>query len=128
MPSIADIPPQLQPFIVTANDPNLVGIDAAAAILGISHARANELIARHELLAWVRDDRLVVPREQILDGKVLDGIHLVLKIIEDPELAWAFLQQNWPFAHDVARPIDKLKKGQVDEVLGAAPSFGNSFT
>ena len=56
------------------------------------------------------------------------GIAQILEIIEDPELAWTFLSQDWPFAHGTARPIDKLQNGEVEAVLSAAPSFGLSFT
>ena len=51
-----------------------------------------------------------------------------LEVIDDPELAWAFLTQDWPFADDMARPLDKLVRGEVEDVLRAAPGFGMSFT
>ena len=49
-------------------------------------------------------------------------------IIEDPELACAFLSEGWPFENEVMRPIDKLKSGKVEEVMDAAPSFGTAIT
>ena len=52
----------------------------------------------------------------------------VLDVIDDPELAWAFLTQEWPFADDAARPLDKLARDEVEDVVNAAPSFGMSFT
>jgi hypothetical protein len=52
----------------------------------------------------------------------------VVEIIDDPELAWAFLSQEWPFADRAARPIDKLKAGKVEDVVNAAPSFGTAVT
>jgi hypothetical protein len=59
---------------------------------------------------------------------VVPGIARVLQTIDDPELAWTFLSEEWPFANQTARPIDKLKAGEVEEVVDAAPSFGTAFT
>ena len=56
------------------------------------------------------------------------GIADVVHAIEDPELAWEFLSQEWPFEDAVAMPLDLLKAGRLDEVLDAAPGFGATFT
>lgn len=56
------------------------------------------------------------------------AIAQVLDIIGEPELAWAFLSEPWPFAEETARPIDKLKAGDVEAVVSAAPSFGTAVT
>jgi hypothetical protein len=68
---------------------------------------------------------VTIPSAQILGpGKVVAGIARVLQIIDDPELAWAFLSEEWPFENQTARPIDKLEAGKVEEVVDAAASFG----
>jgi len=107
----------------------LSGPEAARAI-GISPSTLHAWIAKGRLIGWKTTKRGVkVPQDQILGpGRIVKGIPELLEIIEDPELAWAFLRQKWPFADDVARPIDKLRAGALKEVLDAAPSFGNSFT
>ena len=51
-----------------------------------------------------------------------------MDLIGDPELAWAFLTQDWPFEKTVALPLELLKAGRIDEVLDAAPGFGATFT
>ena len=35
-----------------------------------------------------------------------------------------FLTQEMPFAGEVIRPIDRLKQGEIDEVVGAAAGWG----
>ena len=72
---------------------------------------------------------LTIPVEQILGpGKVVPGLARVLEVIEDTELAWAFLTQDWPFADHAERPLDKLARDEVEDVVRAAPGFGMSFT
>lgn len=61
-------------------------------------------------------------------GEVVRGISDVVKIIENPELAWDSLTHEWPFAHSAEVPLEKLRRGEVEEVIGAAPSYGFAFT
>jgi len=58
--------------------------------------------------------------------RVVDGIDQVLAILVDPELLWVFLIEEQPFEDEVARPIDKLKAGQIDDVVGAARAYGST--
>lgn len=48
-------------------------------------------------------------------------------MVGDPELAWAFLSQEWPFDEGTARPIERLRDGRLEEVLSAAAGFGATF-
>ena len=61
-------------------------------------------------------------------ARVTDGLAQVVDAVGEPELAWAFLSQDWPFDHGVARPIERLQSGGLDEVLSAATGFGSTFT
>lgn len=126
-----DMPEALRPFIVhrpLASD--MIGVSEAAVRLKISRTTVYDWVEKKILLGWKATKRgLTIPTEQILGpGKVVRGIFEVLEIIEEPELTWAFLSEEWPFANDMARPIDKLKAGEIEEVVNAAPSFGNTFT
>lgn len=72
---------------------------------------------------------LSIPAAQILGpGRVVLGLAKVLGLIGDPELAWMFLTQDWSFADEAARPLDKLLAGRTKEVIDAAPGFGTTFT
>lgn len=121
----------LTPFVVLKSPgADTVGVSEAAERLRISRTTVYDWVEKKILLGWKSTKRgLTIPAEQILGpGKVAPGIPELLRIIEDPELAWAFLSEVWPFAGEVARPIDKLKAGEVEEVVDAAPSFGTAFT
>ena len=85
-------------------------------------------VRKRRLLAWKTSKRgLKIPAEQILGPeRVVDGIDQVLDVLLDPELVWTFLSAEQPFAHEVARPIDKLKAGRIDEVIGAARAYGST--
>jgi len=126
-----DIPAALRPYGVrNQSGSDMLGVSEAAKRLHISRTTVYDWIEKKILLGWKSTKRgLTIPAEQILGpGKVVQGIHEVLQIIEDPELAWVFLSEEWPFADDAARPIDKLKAGEAEEVVNAAPSFGTAFT
>lgn len=129
--SAVDVPEALRPFVAhRPPEPNMIGVSEAAMRLKISRTTVYDWVEKKVLLGWKSTKRgLTIPAEQILGpGKVTSGISNILEIIEEPELAWAFLSEEWPFADDMARPIDKLKAGEVEEVINAAPSFGTTFT
>ena len=121
----------LRPLIVhRPEDQEMLGVSAAAVRLEVSRPTIYDWVAKKMLLAWKSTKRgLTIPAAQILaPGKVVPGIDKILEIIEDPELAWAFLSQEWPFSGEAVAPLKKLTAGQVEEVLAAAPSFGMTYT
>ena len=73
--------------------------------------------------------RLNISAGQIVEpGRVANGLADVVDVVGEPELAWAFLSQEWSFDDGVARPIERLGSGGLDEVLSAAAGFGATFT
>ncbi|MBF0250378.1 MAG: helix-turn-helix domain-containing protein [Alphaproteobacteria bacterium] len=125
------VPESLQPFIVRrSSKAEMLGVSEAAERLKISRTTVYDWVDKNILLAWKSTKRgLTIPAEQILGpGNVVPGQDKVVEIIGDAELAWAFLTQDWPFADKVARPIDQLKAGHVEDVINAAPGFGASVT
>jgi excisionase family DNA binding protein len=126
-----EVPEALKPFVVQRQlGADTIGVSETAARLKVSRTTVYEWIEKKILLGWKSTKRgVTIPAEQILGpGKVVPGISEVLAIIDDPELAWEFLSGKWPFAGKMARPIDKLKAGDIDDVSDAAPSFGTAFT
>ena len=126
-----EVPERLRPFIVRRNDDeDILGVSEAAARLRVSRTTAYDWVRRKTLLAWRSTKRgLSIPAAQILgSGRVVLGLAGVADAIGDPELAWAFLTQEWPFEGAVARPFDLLKAGRIEEVVDAAPGFGATFT
>ncbi len=128
--SAANVPESLKPFVVHRRPSSeMTGISDAAARLEVSRTTVYDWVDKKTLLGWKSTKRgLKIPVEQILGpGKVVPGIAEVLQIIDDPELTWVFLSEEWPFANQVARPIDKLKAGDVEEVVNTAPGFDTAF-
>ena len=107
----------------------MIGVSEAAARLEVSRTTIYDWAAKGTLLAWKSTKRgLTIPAAQILGpGKVVPGLAKVLESIGNPELVWAFLAQEWPFADEAARPLDKLTAGHVEEVVDAASGFGAAF-
>jgi predicted DNA-binding transcriptional regulator AlpA len=125
------LPNAIKPYVVSKPPKfELIGVSEAATRLRISRTTVYDWVNKHILLAWTTTKRgLIIPAEQILGpGRVVPGTSEVLEIIEAPELAWTFLSEEWPFADEAARPIDKLKVGEIEEVIDAAPGFGTVFT
>lgn len=129
--SLSSLPEGLKPFVIKRQrGSDMLGVSEAANRLKVSRTTVYDWVEKKTLLGWKSTKRgLTIPGEQILGpGKVVPGLAPVLEIIGDPELAWAFLSEEWPFADETARPIDRLKAGKVEEVASAAPSFGTAVT
>jgi excisionase family DNA binding protein len=129
--SSTDAPTALERFVVRrASGADMLGVSEAAERLKVSRTTVYDWVEKRILLGWKSTRRgVTLPAEQILGpGKVVPGMAQVVEIIGDPELAWAFLSQEWPFADQAVRPIDKLKAGEVEEVVSAAPGFGTAVT
>lgn len=127
----AEVPESLERFVKqVATGEEFLGVTKAAEFLKITRATVYAWVSRNVLLGWRSTKRgLIIPKEQILGpGKVVPGISEIIAIIDNPELAWAFLTQEWPFADDTARPLDKLKAGKIDEVVHASSGFGMDFS
>ena len=125
-----EVPEGLQPFVVRRGGAeNILGVSEAAKRLQISRTTVYDWVDRKTLLAWKSTKRgLSIPAAQIIGaGKVVAGLADVVSVIEDPELAWAFLSQEWPFEDTVTTPLTLLKAGRIDDVLGAAAGFGATF-
>lgn len=129
--AVVKVPSRLEPFIVRRRkSPNMIGVSTAAKRLEVSRTTIYAWVEHKTLLAWKSTKRgLTIPAAQILGpGKVVPGLARVMGIIEDPELAWGFLTQEWPFADRVARPLEELMAGRIEDVVDAAPGFGADFT
>ena len=126
-----ELPESLKPFVVDSPEsPDMIGVSQAAAQLGVSPQTVYRWANKGTLLAWKRPGRrMTIPAGQILGPrKIVPCIAEIRDIIGSAKLAWVFLTEEWPFGDDIAYPLEKLKAGQVQEVLAAAPGFGMNFT
>ena len=122
------IPDSLAPFIVDEPlEDETLTVAEAADRLNVSRPTIYKWIERGKLLGWspLTKRGHVIPAEQIVSpGKLVGGLPEILEILKNHEFAWVFLTQEMPFADEVTRPIDKLKRGEVDEVVGTAAGWG----
>lgn len=128
--SMEDVPAQLRRFVVDRDGEELIGVSEAASRLGVSRTTVYDWAARNILIAWRSTKRrLNIPAAQIVGpGRVTDGLAAVVNAVGEPELAWAFLSQEWPFDGEVTRPIERLQSSGLEEVLSAAAGFDATFT
>ncbi len=129
--AVVNVPEKLRPFIVRRTGREyILGVSEAAARLEVSRTTVYDWVEKITLLAWRSTKRgLSIPAAQILGpGRVVSGLADVVDVVGDPELAWAFLTQEWPFENTTATPLELLNAGRIDEVLDAAPGFGATFT
>ena len=129
--AVVDVPKRLRPFVVRrSGGEDILGVSEAAVRLDVSRTTVYDWVDRRTLLAWRSTKRgLNIPAAQILGpGRVVSGLADVVDVVGDPELAWAFLTQEWPFENTTATPLELLNAGRIDEVLDAAPGFGATFT
>ena len=126
-----ELPESLKPFVVRRpRSPDMLGVSQAAERLGVSPQTVYNWARKGTLLAWKGPDHgLRIPAGQILGPrKVVPALAEIVDIIGDAELAWDFLTEEWPFANDCTYPLEKLKAGQIEEVLATAPGYGTVFT
>ena len=126
----AGVPEKLRPFVVRRyQGDEIIGVSEAAARLKVSRTTVYDWVDKNVLLAWKSTKRgLSIPAAQILGpGRVVPGLAEVADTVGDPELAWAFLTQEWPFEETAVPPLELLKAGRTEEVVGAAHGFGTSF-
>ena len=124
------VPEQLRRFVVNRDGEDVLSVTEAASRLGVSRTTVYDWAARNTLIAWRSTKRgLNIPSGQIVGpGRVAPGLAEVVEVVGDPELAWAFLSQEWPFEDTAGRPLERLNAGGLDEVLSAAAGFGATFT
>ena len=128
---VVDVPDALRPFMVRrAGGEDILGVSEAASRLRVSRTTIYDWVEKRTLIAWKLTKRgLSIPAAQILGpARVVSGLAEVVDAIGDPELAWSFLTQEWPFEDTAATPLELLIAGRVEEVLDAAPGFGATFS
>lgn len=111
-------------------DDELLSTDETAELIGKSQPTVLDWIKRDRIIGLTRKKRgFRVPREQFSKkGELIAGVNEILAILPDHNTAWSFLTEPYPFDSGLARPLDFIKKGKVEEALAAANSWGTDFS
>jgi hypothetical protein len=92
---------------------------------GIKRSTLHEWQQRGAVIGLLKGERKhVFPVDQFVDGRPVQGMSRVMKIIQNPRAAWLWLTRPHPNSEG-RPPLDLLKDGRVDAVVAAAEgSFG----
>lgn len=97
-----------------------------AASLEISRTTAYRWIREKKLVAWGVDGEIKGPVDQVLGPrKPLPALAEIAEMLNMPlELVWDFLINPWQWAGQPPEaPLQKLKRGEIETVLDAAPAY-----
>lgn len=89
-------------------------------IFGTRRSTLHDWQKRGAIIGLLKGERKhVFPLAQFMDGRPIEGMSQITKIIADARVAWLWLIQPHP---ETGRrpPLQRLKEGRVDEVAAAA--------
>ena len=122
--------PPVRDFDLPLDDSYLTAADAAR-LLGVAKSTVTRRIEKNELVGFrVFKNALRIPRDQFMDGDVVDGLADVLALfaidgengetVIDHKSAWAFLGSTVYPGDAAPRPIDRLRAASPGRAGGAA--------
>lgn len=88
-------------------------------MFGTKRSTLHDWQKRGAVIGLLKGERKhVFPLAQFVDGRPIEGMPQVTKIIGNPRVAWQWLIEAKPSIGGT--PLDRLKKGRLPEVLDAA--------
>lgn len=88
-------------------------------LFGTKRSTLHDWHKRGAVIGLLKGERKhVFPLAQFVDGRPVEGMPQVTKIIRNPRAAWLWLIQSKPSVGGM--PLEMLKRGHLDEVLAAA--------
>jgi hypothetical protein len=86
---------------------------------GTKRSTLHDWQRRGAIIGLLKGERKhVFPLAQFVDGRPVEGMSDVTRIIDNPRAAWQWLIQSKPSIGGT--PLDRLKAGHLDEVIDAA--------
>lgn len=88
-------------------------------MFGTKRSTLHDWQKRGAVIGLLKGERKhVFPLAQFVDGRPVTGISDVIRIIENPRAAWLWLIQPKPSIG--GKPLDRLKRGHIAQVIEAA--------
>lgn len=88
-------------------------------MFGTKRSTLHDWQKRGAVIGLLKGERKhVFPLAQFVDGRPVEGMSQITKLIPNSRVAWQWLLQTKPSIGGA--PLDRLKKGHLDEVLDAA--------
>jgi hypothetical protein len=89
------------------------------AKFGTKRSTLHDWQRRGAVIGLLKGERKhVFPLAQFVDGRPVEGMTEITRIIKNPRAAWLWLIQPKPSID--GSPLDRLKRGRLDEVVAAA--------
>ena len=114
--------------VVFAELPGMATVPELAELLEISPSTAYRWIHERKLIAWERQGEIKGPIAQVLGPrKPLPALaEIAAEMGMPPELVWDFISNPWQWGDGpLEPPLHKLKRGEIEDVLNAAPAYLN---
>lgn len=87
---------------------------------GIRRSTLHDWQKRGAVIGLLKGERKhVFPLAQFIDGRPIEGMAQIRKIIKDPRVAWLWLIKRHP-GTGRRPPLDRLKEGRIEEVVAVA--------
>lgn len=111
--------------VVTGELPGMATVPVLAARLQISPATAYRWVREKKLVAWECGGVIKGPMDQVLGPREpLPALAEIAAVLEmPPVLVWDFLSNPWRWTGPPEPPLEKLKRGEMEAVLDAAPGY-----
>ena len=115
--------------VIAKELPGMATVPELAALLQISPSTAYRWIRERKLIAWERQGEIKGPIAQVLGPrKPLPALaEIAAEMDMPPELVWDFISNPWRWAGPPEPPLEKLRRGEVNDVLNAAPAYLDSM-
>ena len=95
-------------------------------ILGCSSLELEAMRRNYQVLGLSVNEQLVYPAWQFIEGKVLSGLDKVLAALkEDGAWTQVIFLLTGDIRLDGATPLEKLKEGEINQVVRAAKCYGS---
>ena len=115
--------------VVAGELPGMVTVAELAEHLEISRSTAYRWIQDKKLVAWKRHGEIKGPIHQVLGPRrPLPALpEIAAEPDMPPELVWDFVCNPWRWSGPMEAPLQKLRRGEIEDVLNAAPAYMTSM-